>query len=133
MLLLFSVLIVLHHIGSLSGGLSVVLQGVIPLNSVAINITWIVVSSGQSNRTTDGIIKLEIDVCGISSTYIAILQLQNANSINMQKSITVSALQPDAVYHACLGANWTSANNNSYSFQYPCVLVRTFMAGQYIY
>jgi hypothetical protein len=133
MLLLFSVFIILHHIGSLSGGLSVVLQGVIPLNSVAINITWIVVSSGQINTTTDGAIKLEIDVCGISSTYIVFLQPQNASSINVQNSFTVSDLQPDAVYHACLGANWTSADNNSYSLQYPCVLVRTFMAGQCLY
>jgi len=133
MLLLFSVFIVLHHIGSLSGDLSVVLQSVIPLNSVAINITWMVVSSGQSNSTTDGTIKLEVDVCGISSTFITVLPTQNASSINVQKSITVSPLQPDAVYHACLGANWTSADNNSYSFEYPCVLVRTFMAGQYLY
>ncbi len=133
MLLLFSVFIVLHHIFSLSGDLSVVLQGVTPLNSVAINITWMVESSGQSNSTTDGTIKLEIDVCGISSTSIVLLPTQNPSSINVQNSITVSGLQPDAVYHACLGANWTSANNNSYSFQYPCVLVRTFMAGQYVY
>jgi hypothetical protein len=90
-------------------------------------------SSGQSNSTADGTIKLEIDVCGISSTSIVLLPTQNASSINVQNSITVSGLQPDAVYHACLGATWTSADNNSYSIQYPCVLVRTFMAGQYLY
>jgi hypothetical protein len=129
MFLLFYTLIVIHYIGSGSGDLSVVFQNVIPLNSTAINMTWTVVSSGDSNSTNDGVIKLAIDVCGVSSGHFIALPEQNASSINVSKWFVVTDLNPDTVYHACLGSNWTSANNRTKLLQYPCILVRTFMPG----